>query len=136
VYGKHPRPFTVIAEFSYAVFTPVFFVSMAIGADFVAGFDLGLVALVTAVAFAGKICGVFLGGRLAGMDGRQALAVGCGLNARGILGIVMAAAAHEAGLIDLRLFVACVLMCVVTTMAAGPALQLILGRRLPPPAAA
>jgi Kef-type K+ transport system membrane component KefB len=126
---KYPQPFAVIGDFSYAVFTPVFFVSMAIGADFVAGFDFWLVALVTAVAFAGKICGVFLGGRLAGMDPRQALAVGCGLNARGILGIVMAAAAYEAQLIDLRLFVACVLMCVLTTMAAGPALELILGRK-------
>jgi len=126
---KYPQPFAVIGDFSYAVFTPVFFVSMAIGADFVAGFDFWLVALVTAVAFAGKICGVFLGGRLAGMDPRQALAVGCGLNARGILGIVMAAAANEAQLIDLRLFVACVLMCVLTTMAAGPALELILGRK-------
>jgi Kef-type K+ transport system membrane component KefB len=111
------------------VFTPIFFVSMAIGADFVEGFDPWLVALVTIVAFVGKICGVYLGGRLAGMDSRQSLAVGCGLNARGILGIVMAAAAYEAQLIDLRLFVACVLMCVVTTMAAGPALSLILGRR-------
>jgi Kef-type K+ transport system membrane component KefB len=115
---KYPQPFAVIGDFSYAVFTPVFFVSMAIGADFVAGFDFWLVALVTTVAFAGKICGVFLGGRLAGMDARQALAVGCGLNA-----------AYEAQLIDLRLFVACVLMCVLTTMAAGPALELILGRK-------
>lgn len=136
VHRKYPRPFEVIGDFSYAVFTPVFFVSMAIGADFIAGFDLWLVALVTAVAFLGKICGVFVGGRLAGMDNRQALAVGCGLNARGILGIVMAAAAYDAALIDLRLFVACVLMCVVTTMAAGPALSLILGRQEPPPTAA
>jgi hypothetical protein len=30
--------------------------------------------------------------------------------------------------------VACVLMCVVTTMAAGPALSLILGRRATPAA--
>ncbi|MFM8704803.1 MAG: cation:proton antiporter, partial [Planctomycetia bacterium] len=77
--------------------------------------------------FVGKISGVLLGGRLAGMDTRQSLAVGCGLNARGILGIVMAAAAYDAALIDLRLFVACVLMCVITTMAAGPALHAILG---------
>ena len=125
---RHPRPFEMIGDFSYAVFTPVFFVSMAIGADFVAGFDPWLVALITAVAFVGKICGVFIGGRLAGMDSRQSLAVGCGLNARGILGIVMAAAAYEAQLIDLRLYVACVLMCVITTMAAGPALHMILGR--------
>ena len=129
VYRLYPQPFEIISDFSYAVFTPIFFVSMAIGADFVQGFDLWLVALITAVAFLGKICGVFLGGRMAGMDSRQSLAVGCGLNARGILGIVMAAAAFEAELIDLRLFVACVLMCVITTMAAGPALHLILGQR-------
>ncbi len=126
---RHPEPFATIAEFSYAVFTPIFFVSMAIGADFVAGFDPWLVGLITAVAFLGKISGVWIGGRMAGMDDRQALAVGCGLNARGILGIVMAAAAFDAELIDLRLFVACVLMCVFTTMAAGPALAAILGRR-------
>jgi Kef-type K+ transport system membrane component KefB len=126
VYQADPRPFEIIGDFSYAVFTPIFFVSMAIAADFVKGFDLWLVVLITVVAFVGKICGVFVGGRLAGMDGRQSLAVGCGLNARGILGIVMAAAAYEAELIDLRLFVACVLMCVITTMAAGPALHLIL----------
>ena len=130
VYQKHPKPFEIIGDFSYAVFTPIFFVSMAIAADFVKGFDLWLVTLITAVAFVGKICGVFIGGKLAGMDNRQALAVGCGLNARGILGIVMAAAAYDAELIDLRLFVACVLMCVITTMAAGPALHCILGRRV------
>ena len=129
VYRQHPKPFEIIGDFSYAVFTPIFFVSMAIAADFVKGFDLWLVVLITVVAFVGKICGVFIGGKLAGMDNRQALAVGCGLNARGILGIVMAAAAYDAELIDLRLFVACVLMCVITTMAAGPALHLILGRR-------
>jgi len=125
---RHPEPFAIIGDFAYAAFTPIFFVSMAVSADFIAGFDAGLVALVTAVAFLGKIAGVYLGGRIAGMDDRQALAVGCGLNARGILGIVMAAAARDAGLIDLRLFVACVLMCVITTMAAGPALGALVGR--------
>ncbi|MFM8805144.1 MAG: cation:proton antiporter [Planctomycetia bacterium] len=133
VYEADPKPFEIIGEFAYAVFTPIFFVSMAIAADFVQGFDPWLVALITAVAFVGKISGVLLGGRLAGMDTRQSLAVGCGLNARGILGIVMAAAAYDAALIDLRLFVACVLMCVITTMAAGPALHAILGKRPPQP---
>jgi len=132
-YARQPEPFGIIGDFAYAAFTPIFFVSMAISADFVAGFDAGLVALVTLVAFLGKIAGVYAGGRIAGMESRQALAVGCGLNARGILGIVMAAAARDAGLIDLRLFVACVLMCVITTMAAGPALGLLVGREAPQP---
>jgi len=135
VYAKDPVPFDIIADFAYAVFTPIFFVSMAISADFVAGFDPWLVALITAVAFLGKISGVFIGGKIAGMTNRQSLAVGCGLNARGILGIVMAAAAFEAELIDLRLFVACVLMCVITTMAAGPALGVLVSRE-PQPAPA
>jgi Kef-type K+ transport system membrane component KefB len=129
VYRKHPDAFDIIGHFSYAVFTPIFFVSMAIGADFIKGFDLWLVILITVVAFLGKILGVFIGGKIAGMSNRQALAVGAGLNARGILGIVMAAVAYEQQLIDLRLFVACVLMCVFTTMAAGPALNALLGRR-------
>ena len=133
VHRQHPEPFGIIGDFAYAAFTPIFFVSMAISSDFVAGFDAGLVALVTLVAFLGKIAGVYAGGRIAGMDSRQALAVGCGLNARGILGIVMAAAARDAGLIDLRLFVACVLMSVITTMAAGPALGMLVGRPAPAP---
>ena len=93
---RHPEPFATIAEFAYAVFTPIFFVSMAIKADFIKGFDPWLVALITVVAFLGKISGVFVGGKMAGMDNRQSLAVGCGLNARGILGIVMAQAACAA----------------------------------------
>jgi len=133
VYERQPEPFTIIGDFSYAAFTPIFFVSMAISADFVEGFDPWLVALITVVAFVGKISGVYIGGKIAGMDDRQALAVGCGLNARGILGIVMAAAARDAGLIDLRLFVACVLMCVITTMAAGPALGALIGRQAATP---
>jgi Kef-type K+ transport system membrane component KefB len=133
IYEQQPEPFRIIGEFAFAAFTPIFFVSMAISSDFVAGFDVGLVTLVTLVAFLGKIAGVYAGGRIAGMGSRQALAVGCGLNARGILGIVMAAAARDAGLIDLRLFVACVLMSVFTTMAAGPALGLLVGREAPQP---
>lgn len=126
---QYPQPFAIIADFSYAIFTPIFFVSMAISSDFIAGFDPWLVLLVTVVAFFGKISGVYVGGKIAGLNDRQALAVGCGLNARGILGIVMASAARDAGLIDLRLFVACVLMCIFTTMASGPALAAILGQR-------
>ena len=75
VYRRHPRPFEIIGDFSYAVFTPVFFVSMALAADFVEGFDFWLVTLITVVAFLGKICGVFIGGRMAGMDSRASLAV-------------------------------------------------------------
>lgn len=120
-----------VFTFSLAVFTPMFFFTMGIAADFVLGFDLILVLLITAVAFFGKIAGVYFGGRLAGLTHIEGLAVGAGLNARGILGLLMAGSALETKLIDQRMYVACVIMCLATTIAAGPALKLILRERKP-----
>lgn len=123
VYDEFQEALDIIANFSIAVFTPVFFVSMGITADFYEGFNLLMILLVTVGAFFGKILGVYLGGKMVGMTSREALAVGCGLNARGILGIVMASVAYEQKLIGLEMFVACVLMCLITTIFAGPALK-------------
>ncbi|MFZ4506068.1 MAG: cation:proton antiporter [Fimbriimonas sp.] len=126
VYEEFREPFDLIGGFSLAYVTPVFFLSMGINADFWTGFNLAMVLVVTIAAFFGKIVAVYAGGKLAGMSNREALAVGCGLNARGILGMVMAAVAFERQLIGQELYVACVLMCLLTTMAAGPALQYLI----------
>lgn len=126
---KHPVPYDAIGHFSLAYITPVFFCSMAISADFFKGFDLAMVIVVTGVAMAGKVLGVWAGGRAGGLDDRTSLAVGFGMNARGIIGIVMAVVAFEQQVISLPIMVACVVMCVVTTMLAGPLMQATLGRR-------
>lgn len=126
---KHPLPYDAIGHFSLAYVTPVFFCSMAITADFVAGFDLAMVLLVTLVAMAGKVAGVYAGGRLGGLPARESLAVGMGMNARGIIGIVMALVAYEQKVIPLSIMVACVVMCIATTLLAGPLMQAVLGRR-------
>jgi Kef-type K+ transport system membrane component KefB len=128
-HAKHPQPYDTIGHFSWAYVTPVFFCSMALQADFVAGFDLMMVLLVTAVAMAGKVVGVYAGGRLGGLDRRESLAVGFGMNARGIIGIVMAVVAYEQQVISLQIMVACVVMCIVTTLLAGPLMQAMLRRR-------
>jgi Kef-type K+ transport system membrane component KefB len=129
-YEKHRQPYDAIAHFSTAYITPVFFCSMAITADFVTGFDWAMVALVCAVAMLGKVSGVYAGGRLAGLDARTSLAIGFGMNARGIIGIVMALVAYEQQVIGLPVMVACVVMCIVTTLLAGPLMQGVLGRRV------
>jgi Kef-type K+ transport system membrane component KefB len=126
---KHPTPYNAIGHFSLAYVTPVFFCSMALTTDFVRGFDLAMVLLVTAVAMAGKLLGVYAGGRLGGLDSRTSLAVGFGLNARGIIGIVMAVVAFEQQVIGASIMVACIVMCIVTTMLAGPLMQATLGRQ-------
>jgi len=120
-----------IGTFAYAAFTPIFFMAMGIGTDFVKSFDFTMVALVTFVSFFGKILGVFIGGKIAGMSNRLAFGVGCGLNARGILGIVMATGAYDAKIITDKMYVACLVMCLLTTAAAGPALKWTLGKNQP-----
>jgi Kef-type K+ transport system membrane component KefB len=132
--GDYQEAFESVSKFAIAVFTPIFFFCMGISADFIAGFDLVLTLLITFIAFFGKILGVYIGGRASGLTHKEGLAVGAGLNARGILGLLMAGSAFESGLIDQRMFVACVVMCLATTIVAGPALQFIMkGKFLPVP---
>ncbi len=112
-----------ISQFALSFFAPLYFVSIGLGANFAADFDWVLVGLVVLVATLGKVCGGGLGAFLGGMDRREALAVGFGLNARGAMDIILASVALEYGIIDRRIFVALVVMALVTSMASGPAMQ-------------
>lgn len=57
---------------------------------------------------------------------KQALAVGFGMNARGAMEIVLGLLALQAGLITMPLFVALVVMAVLTSILAGPMLKYLL----------
>lgn len=118
-------------QFVGSVFAPIFFASIGLKVNFLAHFDPVLVAIVLAVACVGQLIGGSLGARLAGFPPRHAWSIGFALNARGAMEIVLATLAMQAGLIGERLFVALVVMAVVTSMLAGPAIQRILKRRKP-----
>lgn len=115
-----------IQQFVTNVFAPVFFASVALRVDFAAAFDLGLVVVVFAVASVAKVAGGALGARLSTMGWRESLAVGFGLNARGVMEIILALVARQAGLLDDRVFVALVTMAVATSLVAGPAMKALL----------
>ena len=51
------------------------------------------------------------------------LAVGFGLNARGVMEIILGTLALNAGLIDSKMFVALVVMALVTSMISGPLMK-------------
>jgi NitT/TauT family transport system substrate-binding protein len=80
------------------ILAPVYFASIGLKADFAGDFVLSIVLLVFLAACAGKIIGASLGAWLGGIRGRDALAVGFGLNARGAMEIVLASAALDYGL--------------------------------------
>jgi len=105
---------------------PLYFGSIGLRADFGREFVPGIVLLVFVAACAGKIVGAALGAWAGGIRGRDALAIGFGLNARGAMEIVLASAALDSGLIDERIFVALVIMALATTMISGIMIQKLL----------
>ena len=116
-----------IEGFALSVFAPIYFVSMGMTTDFIANFDLGLVLVVVVVALVSKLGGVLLGATLAGMPiDRQAWGVAWGLNARGATGIILAGVGRSVGVIDDRIFVAIVVMALVTSLMAGPMMKWLL----------
>ena len=82
-----------------------------------------LILFILAVASVGKICGAGLGAWMGGMSRRNALAVGFGMNARGMMEIILASIALEFSLIDQRIFVALIVMAIITSMISGPIMQ-------------
>jgi Kef-type K+ transport system membrane component KefB len=111
------------------ILAPVYFASIGLKADFAGDFVLSIVLLVFLAACAGKIIGASLGAWLGGIGGRDALAVGFGLNARGAMEIVLASAALDYGLINRQIFVALVIMALATTMISGTMIRRLITKK-------
>ncbi len=131
--SRHLRPGTrqTIDQFVSFIFAPIFFATIGLRVDFVGSFDLGLVLLVLIISTVGKVGGCVLAARWTGFGGRDGWAVAFGMNARGAMEIILGLLALEVGLIGDRMFVALVIMALVTSMTSGPLLQRVLGRTKP-----
>lgn len=95
---------------------PVFFAYLGLEFTFAAFTDVGFVIAVLGVAIGTKMLAGWWGGRLIGMSNREALGLGCILNGRGAMELVVASIALERGFIGADLFSVLVLMGVVTTL--------------------
>ncbi len=119
----------IMHQFVTNFFAPLFFVSIGLKVNFIQNFDLTIVILVLVLAFAGKVMGAGIGARLGGMSGRHALAVGFGLNARGAMEIILGSLAYEAGLINHAVFVALIVMALITSISSAPLMRLFLEKK-------
>jgi Kef-type K+ transport system membrane component KefB len=126
--SKHLRERTraTIEQFVSFIFAPLFFASIGLKVNFLAHFDLQLVLTVLVIATLGKVLGCGLAGRLSGLARREAWALGFGMNARGAMEIILGLLALKYGLIGERLFVALVVMALVTSLMSGPLMQRVL----------
>lgn len=120
------RTRVIIDQFVSFFFAPVFFASIGLKVNFLTHFDLTLVVTVLLIACICKLAGGTLGARWGGMPKRESWAVGFAMNSRGAIEIVLGLLALQAGIIRDRLFVALVIMAIVTSMMSGPAITLIL----------
>ncbi len=131
--SRHLRERTraTIEQFVSFIFAPLFFAGIGLKVDFVAQFDLLLVVAVLVIATLGKVLGCGLAGRFSGLGRREAWALGFSLNARGAMEIILGLLALKYGLIGERLFVALVVMALVTSLMSGPLLQKVLRLKKP-----
>ncbi len=95
---------------------PIFFAGIGLEFQFSAISNFGLLAAIIAVSFASKIIGGYLGGRFARLSHPKSIALGFGLNARGIMELVIANIAFSAGLINVEIFSMLVIMGLLTTL--------------------
>jgi Kef-type K+ transport system membrane component KefB len=120
----------VISHFVLSFFAPIYFVSMGMTTNFISHFDGTLVVLILVVACVSKVGAVLLGARIAGMPlNREAWAIAFGLNARGATGIILAGVGLANHVIDERIFVAMVVMALVTSLMSGPIMNTLLSYR-------
>ncbi len=113
----------IIHQFVTNFFAPLFFVSIGLKVNFVENFDVVIVSIVMVLAFVGKVVGASAGAYWGGMSRNNALAVGFGLNARGAMEIILGTLALQAGLITQPVFVALVIMALVTSLTSGPLMR-------------
>ena len=119
----HEKAREIIHQFITNFFAPLFFVSIGLRVNFFQNFDVVIVGIVLVLAYFGKVIGATFGAYLGGIKIKNAIAVAFGLNARGAMEIILGTLALNAGLISPKIFVALVVMALVTSLTSAPMIR-------------
>ncbi|MGW4829200.1 cation:proton antiporter [Amycolatopsis japonica] len=114
-----------------AVLTPIYFATAGLRMDLTALRDpavLGSAVLVLAVAVIGKFAGAYLGARVGRLSHWEGLALGSGLNARGVIQVIVAIVGLRLGVLTTATYTIIVLVAIVTSLMAPPTLRRAVGR--------
>jgi Kef-type K+ transport system membrane component KefB len=107
---------TTTSSLAMGFLAPIFFAGIGLEFNVSSISNIGLLVAVILVSYASKILGGYIGGRVAGLSPKVAVVLGIGLNARGIMELVIANIAYKAGLINNEIFSILVIMGVLTTL--------------------
>lgn len=113
------------------VFAPIFVASIGLRIDLaVLTQPVTLVAAAVAllVAVFSKLVGAYLGARASRLNHWEGLALGAGMNSRGMVEVIIALVGLRLGLLTTASFTIIVLIALVTSLLAGPILRLAMAR--------
>jgi Kef-type K+ transport system membrane component KefB len=108
---------------------PIFFATIGLEFEFKSIGSVLLPVVVIVASFLSKLAGGYMGGRLAGFNKGDSVALGVGLNARGIMELVIANIALDNHFIDRTMFSVLVLMGVLTTLVTPVMLKYVIERK-------
>ncbi len=118
-----------IEPIAYAVFVPVFFVSIGLSVSFKGiGEQIWFIFALTLIAIFTKLIGCGLGARVTGFNMRSSFAIGAGMISRGEVALIIAALGLEAQLLAPEYFTSLVVVVILTTLVTPPILKKVFAK--------
>ncbi|BCB74932.1 hypothetical protein Pflav_013420 [Phytohabitans flavus] len=114
-----------------SVLAPIFFATAGLRMDLTALSSPDVLVaglLILAVAILGKFAGAYLGARISRLNHWEGLALGAGLNARGVIEVIVAMVGLRLGILSVQAYTIVVLVAIVTSLMAPPILRLTMAR--------
>lgn len=109
-----------------SVLAPLFFATVGLRMDLAALAKPGVLAAgicILVVAVAGKFAGAYLGARLSRIGRWESFAIGAGMNARGVIEVIIAMVGLQLGVLSPDMFTIIVLVAIATSLMAPPLLR-------------
>ncbi|MGN9788211.1 cation:proton antiporter [Nonomuraea sp. ZG12] len=114
-----------------SVLAPLFFATAGLRMDLTLLARPAVLAasgVVLGVAIVGKFLGAYLGALLSRMSGWEALALGAGMNARGVIEVIVAMVGLRLGIINTEMYTIVIVVAIVTSLMAPPTLRIAMRR--------
>lgn len=113
---------------AYAIFVPIFFVSIGISVSFQGlGEQMGFILGLSVLAVATKWIGSGIGARLTGFNMRSSIGIGAGMISRGEVALIIAAIGLEAGILAPKFYTSIIIVVILTTLITPPLLKKVFG---------
>jgi mannitol/fructose-specific phosphotransferase system IIA component (Ntr-type) len=119
---------TSIQQIVYAIFAPIFFVTIGLKIDFFENFNIYLALIITVIGILGRFLGAWVGASLSKKSRNDKLIIAVAHVPGGEMHIVVSLLALEYGLLTKQVFIAIVFGAIFSSIIMGPWLAFLIKR--------